>query len=107
MPIVDCQKFPWDWCASAGGCTRLRELIGIARSKELVLAGRSLDADTAYQWGLANRVHANPRAEACRWAEQLSKNDPVTLRLAKQLVSSPSLARERVSEAILYGRQHQ
>ena len=91
---------------SAGGCTRLRELIGVARSKELVLAGKSLDAATAYRWGIANRVNDNPRAEAYRWAEQLSENDPVTLRLAKQLINSPSLARERVSEAILYGRQH-
>ena len=92
---------------SAGGCTRLRELLGMARSKELVLTGRSLDAGTALQWGIANRAHANPRAEAYRWAEELIENDPVTLRLAKQLISSPSLARERVSEAVLYERQHQ
>ena len=90
---------------SAGGCTRLRELIGIARSKELVLTGRSLDAATAKLWGIANRVQADPRAEAYRWAEELIENDPVTMRLAKQLISSPSLARERVSEAVLYGRQ--
>ena len=35
---------------------RLPRLIGINRAKELSLSGNYLDADTAYDWGLVNRV---------------------------------------------------
>lgn len=35
---------------------RLPRLIGINRAKELSLSGNALDAERAYDWGLANRV---------------------------------------------------
>ena len=35
---------------------RLPRLIGIARAKEISLSGNALEAERAYEWGLANRV---------------------------------------------------
>ncbi len=37
---------------------RLPRLIGVMRAKELSLSGNFLDAQTAYEWGLVNRVFA-------------------------------------------------
>lgn len=95
---------------SAGGCTRLPRLVGGARARELVLTGRVLEAEEALAWGLLSRLHADPRGEALRWAQQLRRRDPVALRLAKQALDSAapnqgSLDSERVAEALLYLRR--
>jgi enoyl-CoA hydratase len=39
-----------------GGTQRLPRLIGEARALEMVMTGRAIDARTASQWGLVNRV---------------------------------------------------
>ena len=72
----------------------------------MVLGQRVVNSHTALDWGIAQRVSDTPRAEAKHWAAELAAQDPVAIRLAKQLLAAPTLARERVSEAVLYGRQH-
>src|SRR5882672_9509903 len=41
---------------ASGACSRMIQMIGIGRLKELVLTGDSIDADEAYRIGLVNRV---------------------------------------------------
>ncbi|MEM7080862.1 MAG: enoyl-CoA hydratase, partial [Pseudomonadota bacterium] len=59
---------------------RLPRLIGINRAKELSLTGNYLDAQTAYEWGLVNRVV--PADELLSTAQQLGRDmtttEPVT-----------------------------
>ena len=87
---------------SAGGCTRLTELIGPSRARAVILGGEKIQAEEALRWGLANRLSETPYESAMEWAEQIAKSDPIALRLAKRVLTNPSLARERLCEAILY-----
>ena len=94
---------------SAGGCTRLTRLVGPGRAKQVILAGQAIDAMSAVSWGLALRLAEDPLADALALAGDISKRDPVALRLAKQVIDrgedAASLEAERVSEALLYTRK--
>ena len=66
----------------AGGTQRLPRLVGPARAKEMMLLGKFIDASTAAEWGLVNKV-VDPGcllAEAEEWAAALG--DMPTLSLA-------------------------
>ncbi len=94
---------------AAGGCSRLAALIGLSRTKEMILGGRVLDAPTALSWGLVHRIADDPRGEAQRWAEDLQKRDPVAQRFAKELLNREetdrALAAERTVASMLYARR--
>ncbi len=94
---------------SAGGTTRLTRLAGPSRAKEVILAGRVLDAEAALAWGIVHRIAADPRAEALAWAREVAERDPVAVAMAKALIdadeSDGALARERQAEAVLYARR--
>ncbi|HSM19788.1 MAG TPA: enoyl-CoA hydratase/isomerase family protein, partial [Hyphomicrobiales bacterium] len=49
----------WGLIPAAGGCRKLPKLIGMARAKEVILAGRMLGAAEAERLGLINRVVAS------------------------------------------------
>ncbi|MEN9787574.1 MAG: hypothetical protein RLZZ299_2838 [Pseudomonadota bacterium] len=93
---------------SAGGTSRLLAMVGPSRARELVLAGRELDADTALAWGLVHRVASDARVEARAWAAEIAARDDVALAMAKELLRVPepgAFARERAAEAVLYARR--
>ena len=94
---------------AAGGTTRLTRLVGPSRAKEVILAGRTVDADAALAWGIVHRVVSDPRAEALAWAREIAERDPVAVAMAKALIdadeSDGALARERQAEAVLYARK--
>ncbi|MBJ7600041.1 MAG: enoyl-CoA hydratase [Candidatus Nephthysia bennettiae] len=73
-----------------GGTERLVDLVGRTRAKEVVLARRFLDAATAMEWGLANRVV--PAADLASAVEdlagQLLGGAPVAVQIAKQLIDA-------------------
>jgi enoyl-CoA hydratase/carnithine racemase len=48
----------WGLVPAAGGCRKLPKLIGIARAKELIFTGRSINAAEAERIGIINRVVA-------------------------------------------------
>lgn len=94
---------------SAGGSTRLTRQVGPSLAKQVILAGRSLNADEAHQYGLVLEIHEDPRACALEWARKIAARDPVAQRLAKGIVDhtddADSLQAERVAEALLYARK--
>ncbi|MDQ6743590.1 MAG: enoyl-CoA hydratase/isomerase family protein [Candidatus Dormibacteraeota bacterium] len=73
-----------------GGTERLVRLVGRTRAKEVVLARRFLDAPTAMDWGLANRVV--PAADLASAVEDLSDQllggAPIAVQIAKQLIDA-------------------
>lgn len=93
----------------AGGTQRLTRLIGLAKSKELVLLGAAISAKTAKEYGLATKVVEPERVmdEAMVLAKKLSANPASSLMLAKQAMAygesyGPQAGRE--FENILFGQ---
>ena len=71
-----------------GGSWLLPRNIGYNRAAELLFTARSIDADTAEQWGLVNRVvpHESLMDEAMETAGQIAAQPPQALRMAKTLL---------------------
>lgn len=74
---------------SGGAIARLTRLIGPARTAELVLLERAVDARTALAWGLVSSVVpvARLRGEAARLAGIVARKAPRALELAKETVT--------------------
>ncbi|MEW6539359.1 MAG: crotonase/enoyl-CoA hydratase family protein [Pseudomonadota bacterium] len=71
-----------------GGSWLLPRNIGYARAAELLFTARSIDATTAAEWGLVNRVvaHDDLMTEALATAAQVAAQPPQALRMAKTLL---------------------
>jgi len=78
-------NFPGGW----GSAWRLPRLIGIAKTKELILQGDIIDSMTALKIGLLTKVVPRARLldEARKLAEQLAGKDPTAMELAKFLTN--------------------
>jgi enoyl-CoA hydratase len=73
-----------------GGTQRLPRLIGKGKAKELILTGKMITAQEAYQMGIVNRVFppASLMEETKKVALQIAANGPVGVRLAKMVVDA-------------------
>jgi enoyl-CoA hydratase len=73
-----------------GGTQRLPRLIGLARAKELLFLGETIDAATALQYGLVHRVvpAQNLMSEARALAEKLAAKPPVALQTLKRVMQT-------------------
>jgi enoyl-CoA hydratase/3-hydroxyacyl-CoA dehydrogenase len=69
----------------AGGTQRLTRLTNTGISKELILTGRQVSAESGLKYGLINRVVPKYALEyeARRWAKELAEKPPLALMLAK------------------------
>ncbi len=75
--------------------------IGQARAEELLYSGRSIDAQTALAWGLANGVSDDPAAQALEFFEKhLAQKSAASLSLAVRAARQPfaELARARLED---------
>ena len=80
-------SIPWD-----GGTQRLPRVIGRSRAVELLLTGRTLDADEALAIGLAHEVldPADAGRRAMELAEAIASHGPTALRYVKEAVLAGS-----------------
>ena len=62
--------------AFAGAMPRLIRIVGLQRASELALTGNIIDASTAKQWGLVNRIVPQEQVvdEAVKWARDIAEN---------------------------------
>jgi enoyl-CoA hydratase len=85
-----------------GGTSRLARRIGLAWTKELVLTGEPIDAETALRIRLANRVF-EPDAlldAAIATAETLARKGPLALAAAKRVLQEGQDADVRVAHQL-------
>jgi enoyl-CoA hydratase/carnithine racemase len=89
------------------GLSRLPELIGLARSKQMVFSGAKIDAASAERWGLVNEVVAAselmPRALAL--AGEIAINAPISVQLAKAAMNGDAAALEAFAGALAAGTE--
>ncbi|MGY2085297.1 crotonase/enoyl-CoA hydratase family protein [Blastococcus sp. SYSU DS0539] len=74
--------------AAAGGVVRLQRQLPLKRALELALTGDPVDAATALEWGLVNRVVAPEEVldAALALAERIAANAPLSVRHTKRTV---------------------
>ena len=74
--------------AGDGGAWRLPRNVGYMRAAELLFTSRSIDAQTALDWGLVNRVvgHDVLMDEALALAGQVAAQPPRAVRMTKSLL---------------------
>jgi enoyl-CoA hydratase/carnithine racemase len=84
------------------GLRRFLDTIGAARTRELFLLGRNIDADTALAWGLVNRVARETEAArlALELAIELAGNAPISQRGNKRVIASLLAARTRLAREL-------
>jgi len=75
---------------ASGACSRMIQMIGIGRVKEMVMAALPVDADEAWRIGLVNRVFAPARLmeETMGFARKLLMRAPQAMGLAKQIINT-------------------
>ncbi len=92
--------------AAAGACWRLRDLLGASVAKQVLLAGRRLDADDAARFGLVTEVvpagELLDRAHAV--LDRMSRSGPLALRLTKLVADAPGghPVTDDLAQAILF-----
>ncbi len=82
-------------CLSLANCARLVDLLGPARTKELIFRARLVTAEEARQFGLVNEVVPADRLEARveEVARELAGHAPITLRVTKDMIRRLQLHR--------------
>jgi enoyl-CoA hydratase/carnithine racemase len=70
-----------------GGTQRLPRLIGPGKAKEIIMTGKSVDAETAERLGIVNRVIEPDKLmeETLAFANQLATISPVSLKAVKRV----------------------
>ncbi|GAB3774022.1 enoyl-CoA hydratase [Nocardioides ginsengisegetis] len=91
--------------AAAGAGWRLKELVGEPLAKEILLAGRILDADEALACHLLNEVAEDVETAGHRLADRIVAQAPLAIRLTKSLFHAPPDAHpliDDIAQAVLF-----
>ncbi|AKK09976.1 enoyl-CoA hydratase/isomerase family protein [Corynebacterium testudinoris] len=93
--------------AAAGGLWRLKELVGVAVAKEILLAGRLVSGREALDLHLVTELHspADLLDAAQSLADRIAALDPLAVRLSKQVMAMPTAAHpavDNIAQAILF-----
>jgi len=96
--------------AAAGAAWRLRELVGEPLAKEILLAGRILDAEEALAARLLNEIVPVENLETAghRLADRIVGQAPLAIRLTKSVFHAPREAHpliDDVAQAVLFETQ--
>ncbi len=69
-----------------GGSQRLPRVIGVGRAKELILTGKTINAQKAELWGLVNEIVPADKLEqtGIAWAKEIMSNGMISVGLAKR-----------------------
>jgi enoyl-CoA hydratase len=88
--------------AAAGACWRLAQLVGEPLAKEVLLAGRTLDAAAAQSCGLLNDVveRADLIDAGHRLADRISSQAPLAVRLTKASFHAPPDAHPFIDDLV-------
>jgi 2-oxoglutaroyl-CoA hydrolase len=73
----------------SGGSARLQKMIGLARTKDIVMRSRRIPARQAYEWGIATDCVPDDKLEAATnsLVEELRVFSPLAQRTAKRLLN--------------------
>lgn len=83
LPHILQGLIPWD-----GGTQRLTRITGITRSMEMVLTGKTIDAEEALSTGIVNQVvpAAELKEHVMKMAADIAAQSPLALSFAKEAV---------------------
>ena len=100
MPEVKLATIP-GWA----GTSRLPQIVGRARAKQMIFSGIPIDAHRAERWGLVNEVVSavDLNTKATELAEMICRNAPISVQIAKQLLNAETtnaLALESLASAV-------
>jgi len=93
--------------AAAGATWRLAELVGPAMAREMLLAGRILDATEALAAGLVSEIHEPDELinAASRLVDRIVTQDPLAVRVTKLVLRMPRSAHpvvDDLAQALLF-----
>jgi 2-oxoglutaroyl-CoA hydrolase len=73
----------------SGGSARLQKIIGITRTKDIVMRSKRIKAQQAYDWGIATELVPDAELEATtdRLVDELRSFSPIAQRTAKKLLN--------------------
>ncbi|MDV6261020.1 enoyl-CoA hydratase/isomerase family protein [Rhodococcoides yunnanense] len=90
--------------AAAGASYRLPTLVGVSVAKQVLLGGRTLDAEVALRSGLVLDVVDDPLTAAHALADRIAKQAPLALKLTKKILDAPGSHpwADDIAQAVLF-----
>ncbi|MFI5436358.1 enoyl-CoA hydratase/isomerase family protein [Rhodococcus baikonurensis] len=90
--------------AAAGASYRLPTLVGVSVAKQILLSGRTLDADTALRSGLVMDIVEDPLEAAHSLLDRVAKQAPLALKLTKKILDAPGSQpwADDIAQAVLF-----
>jgi enoyl-CoA hydratase len=87
---IGCPEINLGIIPGSGGTQRLPRLIGIAKAKELLFSGETVNGEEAYRIGLVNKVVPKESLldEAKAWAKKLASKPRVAMALLKNVIDN-------------------